>query len=165
MNPTIPLVTLAVSRGAEIYAGEPTGKTAYRCESIDSDQTASVLGRGYTPQGAIRDWKRRAAADDHRIEAYSYASRKPARCLTLAEFIPIAEGGESFFNLCRFSDLVGFCFGYAGGAQFAAELIEENGALLTFDACGNLRGCNDLGLLRARVTEAIRLADNQNPVC
>jgi hypothetical protein len=162
MNPTIPLVTLAVSRGPEIYRGEPTGQTAYRAESIDCPQTGSVLGRGNTPQGAITDWKRRARDDGHRIEVYSYASRKPARCLTLAEFIPMTEGGESFYNLCRFSDLVGFSFGYAGGALFASQLIEENGAILTFDACGNLTGTTDRAALVANVTRAIRQANAEN---
>ncbi len=84
---TIPLVTLAVSRGAEIYAGKPTGKTAYRAESIDCAQTGSVLGRGYGPQEAIRDWKRRAEDDGYQIEEHRIATVKPRQVLTLAEFV------------------------------------------------------------------------------
>lgn len=61
----------------------------------------------------------------------------------------------SYFNLCRFTDLVGFSFGYAGGARRASELIEANRSLLTFDACGNLTGTTDRAALVKSVTASV----------
>jgi len=66
---------------------------------------------------------------------------------------------QTYFNLCKFSDLSGFCFGYAGGAKRCSELIELFRPFLAFDDCGNIagyaKGVNREGL-SAGVWEAIK---------
>src|SRR5690348_3705189 len=89
-------VTVAISRGPELYHGEPTGKTAYACEVSRSGnpfetfvRLGSVLGRGYTPREAVSDWKRRAMGDGHAIGAVTVATIKPAmQVLAQSAFMP-----------------------------------------------------------------------------
>lgn len=67
---------------------------------------------------------------------------------------------HSYYNLCRFSDIVLFGFGYAGGANFASSLIDQNRELLNFDKNGNIIGTNNKKTLVANVTKAIRERKN-----
>lgn len=80
-------VTLAVSRGDEVYSGRPTGRTVYHAEAV-GPALGSVLGRGDTPDQAMADWQRRAEADGHPIGEITQARTKPAQCLSLATFCP-----------------------------------------------------------------------------
>lgn len=61
---------------------------------------------------------------------------------------------ESYYNLCRFSDLSGLSFGYAGGAKRASQLIEDFRNFLTFDDCGNITGYSK-GVNRAGLSAGV----------
>ena len=61
-------VTLKTWAAAEYYHGEPTGKTVWRAEAVNTfTPWNSVLGRGDTEAQAVQDWTRRAQDDGHQV--------------------------------------------------------------------------------------------------
>jgi hypothetical protein len=72
---TTKTITVQVELLTERYNGTPTGRDVYHCSTQPGDRSqparamGGVLGRGYTPREAMRDFARRARLDGFGVDA------------------------------------------------------------------------------------------------